>query len=291
MRTLLVVLQPPPAPWGKRLAPLSLLLLSACVIHVQEAQEEVPIDETFDQVVVELEAGAVDIGLSEVGEASMSQTLLWSGQEEPTVEVAVSDGVLYVYSTCERRPFWSFCSTDLDLLLPAGMPVEVWTGSGDVVISEMTSVDVETGAGAVELCSIAGDAWVSTGSGAVQAVAVEGSLDVETGSGAVDLLDIGGDLVAQTGAGQVTGAALAGERLFVETGAGSADLQADGPVVDAWLESGAGSLTLTVPAGSYRLDLETGAGDMDLRGVTDDPSAEGTLRVHTGAGDLAVIGL
>lgn len=289
---------------------LSAFALSACVIHVQESTVTLPVDEPFSAVVVDLDAGAATVRLVEGADPVADVTLEWSCDEAPEAEVFVSEGVLYVVGDCPDGAWYEarICNVNVDLQVPAGVPVEVWTGSGDVTVSGMESLSAETGSGDVTLQDLAGGATLATGSGDVTidgaggfvcletgsgnvvAKDVGADLDIRTDSGDVTVADVAGDLFVDTGSGDVDGTGLAGPRATAWSGSGDVELQLSGSVDEVDVQSGSGDLELEVPAGAYAMTLETGSGEVDLIAVDDDPDAAARLRAVTGSGDIRVTG-
>lgn len=122
-------------------------------------------------------------------------------------------------------------------------------------------------------------------------------LEVDSGAGAVDVRDISGAIKVHSGAGSlhVRGAS---DRVRLSLGAG--EIQYEGrPVGDCSFETGAGTIRLRLPADSnVKVDLGTGLGSVsvgfavdgrvsprEVRGVIGDGS-EGSISAHTGVGAI-----
>ena len=125
-------------------------------------------------------------------------------------------------------------------------------------------------------------------------------VDAFTGAGNVDLNDSTGEIDAHSGAGDIDVRGAAGcARL--DTGAGSIRYQGT-PQGDCRFETGAGSITLTLPADlNVRVDLETGTGDIDVDFAVDGTvtrrevqgvigsGAQATIYARSGAGNIDLI--
>lgn len=258
------------------LAPLVLALspLAGCVLVADVDTETVAIDETeaFDRVVVDVDGGDVVV-VGDPAAAGATGTIVASfGARAPEIRHYVDAGVLHVEGDCASLAM--VCAIDLELVVPEGVRVEV-----------------ESGAGEVDVRDVVGDVVVDTGAGDVRIADVAGRVEVDTGAGSVALERCAGEVVVDTGTGDVTGTALGSPVVQVDAGAGSVDLELRGAVERVAVDLGTGDVRLQVPAGRYVLDVETGAGDVDVAGVTEDPGAAAILEASTGAGDVSVVGL
>lgn len=97
-------------------------------------------------------------------------------------------------------------------------------------------------------------------------------------------------LTLRTGSGDVHGLDLAGFDFTAETGSGDLSFEFNHGARRVQLRTGSGDVAVTVPSGGYRLNLSTGSGDQEIAGVSNDPSATRAIDVHTGSGDLRLIG-
>lgn len=94
--------------------------------------------------------------------------------------------------------------------------------------------------------------------------------------------------VEATVAGSVEGVLLAAPTLDLEVTGGPVCLQFAAPPELLRLSLDAGEVTLRLPPGPYRCDLDADDGDVTLDGVTCDDSAEPTLEVSVGAGNITL---
>ena len=142
----------------------------------------------------------------------------------------------------------------------------------------------------------------STGNASVEMVITVPAgtqLDVDTGAGTVDVGGITGPVAIHSGAGTVNLHGAAGSAQ-VRLGAGTINYEGS-PAGYCSFESGAGTINLTLPADlNMEVDVSTGAGKVDVahdvdgrvtkqsaRGTVGDGS-QGTVYAHIGAGDISL---
>ncbi len=193
--------------------PLLSLLLTSCVVEIHDASLEIPVRDPFDRVVVDLPAGDVTLTGEGTGDVTVTADLTWVGADCPTVEARVRDDTLFVEGGCQE-PALGWCTVDVQAALPAGLPVEVRTGSGDVVLTNLSPSIMETGSGdlVVEMRAHFEEIEGITGSGDVDLTVPAGTyrLDLDTGAGDVDIRRVSDDPQAsseirvRTGCGDIT---------------------------------------------------------------------------------------
>ncbi|MBN1337326.1 MAG: DUF4097 family beta strand repeat protein [Deltaproteobacteria bacterium] len=212
---------------------LPCLLLASCVVEVHDTSERVSVQEPFDRVVVALDSGDVTLNGGGAESVTVRADLAWVGGACPTWDAWVEDGTLYVEGGCQE-PALGWCAVDIQAELPAGLPVEIRTGSGDVGIEGLGSAQVETGSGDVEVLDGAVAVDVESGSGdlVVEMAAPFDRIEGRTGSGDVDLTVPAGAYV-----------------LDLDTGSGGVDIQrvaCDSEAVSLIrVRTGSGDITLT----------------------------------------------
>ena len=98
----------------------------------------------------------------------------------------------------------SYDYLDLQMQLPANMPVTVTSGSGDAYISGLTQVDAQTGSGDLHISNIAGAVSVTAGSGDIE-IANVGSVHAgSVGSGDIKARTVHNDVhIGSVGSGDV----------------------------------------------------------------------------------------
>jgi DUF4097 and DUF4098 domain-containing protein YvlB len=144
-----------------------------------------------------------------------------------------NDGKLTLVDDCHE----SHCSVDLTATVPAGVALEVHTGSGDLLV-----------------------------------VGMLGAIALHTGSGDIDGRGLAGtDLVADTGSGDVAlGIADPAERVHVKTGSGDVLLDVPGGSYDLRVGTGSGDRSFSGlvddPSATSVLEVTTGSGDVTIRG-------------------------
>ncbi|MEV6632862.1 DUF4097 family beta strand repeat-containing protein [Actinoplanes sp. NPDC051470] len=167
----------------------------------------------------------------------------------------------------------------------------VKAGVGDVRLERVASVDARTGAGALTVLTVDGDATAVSGSGEVRVGEVGKNAQLKTGNGETRLESVGGDLRARSSNGSVM-VGRAGGNVDAATANGSIRIDeiAGGTVS---LKTALGELEVGVPEGlpAY-LDLHTSFGTVHNRLTASDAPGGGQrhaeVRAHTSYGDVIV---
>ncbi len=184
------------------------------------------------------------------------------------VEMTPQDGGLLIQT---RKP------AGLGLIFDnVSVQIEVTTPPG-------TQLDIQSGAGSVEVSSLQSAVKVNTGAGSIDLAGVTGSIDLNTGAGSVTMTNVDGPIQANTGAGSVD--------------------YAGTPSGECRFQSGAGSITLNVPANlAASVDLGSGMGtvtvNLPVSGQVTKREVQGTIGgggpttiyAHTGTGSVDLIG-
>lgn len=214
------------------------------------------------EIIIEPGSGNVTVSTSDVRQVDIRRVVHYRGSEPDTM-YQVDGEVLRIDTECGR-----FCSIDYEIVAPKGVMIRGGLGSGDLSLSGVSTVDIETGSGNI---------GIAEASGAVK---------VKTGSGDMTIADVGGDLDARTGSGNIEARGLAGSANTVRTGSGdiSLTLAKSGGVRT---HTGSGNVDLSVPTGSYRIDARTGSGEKVL-GVPNSPTGTYLLDLETGSGDITL---
>lgn len=205
-----------------------LVVLGGCGLLPRSSfEDEAVVTEPVTSVRLELDNGRVTVrGAADATEVSVHRSVRHRGSrpEDPTFEV--TGGVL-VLRGCGRN-----CGVDYTVDLPAGLPVSGATSNGEIRLSGVGEVDVQTANGAITLDGAAGPVVVSTDNGRID-ITLEEPQDVwaETSNGAISLTVPGGTYQVST-----------------HTGNG----RVDNPIPDD-------------PAGEHRLELSTGNGAITVR--------------------------
>ncbi len=202
-------------------------------------------------------------------------------QDGNTVRVGASGSI------SNDHDLFNNLSIDYDITAPAGVALNLHSGSGDL--------DVD---GVGRYLS------ATTGSGHIQGHGIHGPAELQTGSGDIDLQEeAAGDVKARSGSGSIRIHGLNGS---FNARTGSGDIAADGHLAGpATLNSGSGSIRLHLnPDAHFNLEASTGSGDIHvnfpgapqqsdssrhhLTGPVDGGGAP--LEVRTGSGDIEIDG-
>ena len=271
------------------------------------AREGARIDETFEvgssfRLELYNVAGSVTVEAGDSGVVHLVATKrapLAADLDRIVVERSPTDGGLLIRT---RRPATLVnASVDFEITVPPDTRLELDTGAGNVEVRGLSgNVDVDTGSGNVELEDIAAAVDAHSGSGSMTVRGCAGPVRVDTGSGNIEVQDTGGDLDAHTGSGNIRVRDGTG-RARLDTGSGSIRYEGS-PSDECRFETGSGSITLELPDDlGVEIDLATGSGDIDVefdvagqvsrrevRGTIGDGS-QGSIDAQTGSGDIDVV--
>ena len=214
-------------------------------------------------------------------------------------------------------------AADLEIEVPNGQEIAIFLVAGEITARNLNGkILLDTHRADVSATAMKGDLDIDTGSGDVEVDGMDGPLMVDVGSGDVTLRNVkGSDLDIDTGSGEVKGTAITSDALNLDTGSGGIELDGltaqrvavdvgSGDVDLAWtadpgdveIDSGSGSVTLTMPSASgATLEIETSSGDIQsqfeirtnrierdsLRGSFGD--GKGRIVIDTGSGDVELV--
>lgn len=158
----------------------------------------------------------------------------------------------------------SSAAADLTVTGPIGS-LRAHSASGDVSVTDVSGIDVETQSGDVSLQGVRGVISVTTASGDTTFNDAKADISVHTSSGAVGLYRVSGKAVVNTSSGDITARAFGGI---------------------ARLSSASGEVSMTlIRTSNAALDASTVSGDVD----SDVPRRVGApIRVNTVSGDISV---
>ncbi len=200
---------------------------------------------------VELEnstGGRVALHSGDGDEVVVERELRGSPLSKPDEDIELSGDTLELETECSGLMFFSVCSVNYDVTVPAG-----------------TRVTVETVTGTITASNVEGDLTANTTSGSVEVDDHVGTVEVESVSGKVELDDIEGSVTAETTSGQLTVSG-SGELLDLSTTSGSID--ASGFEADE-VRSESVSGVQHLGGGFTVLEVSTVSGQVDIR--TDTP--------------------
>jgi hypothetical protein len=128
----------------------------------------------------------------------------------------------------EDRGFWDLMHhdyvrlLDMDVEVPANIPVEVHDGSGDLRIRGTASAEVEDGSGNLDMSGIGGNVDLTDGSGEIRIDGVEGDVEVRDGSGNINVSNVTGRFVVQAdGSGNIDANGVGGTMRVASDGSGN----------------------------------------------------------------------
>lgn len=92
---------------------------------------------------------------------------------------------------------------DVDVLVPAGAPVAIRHGAGDVAVRGTGGVRLDTRAGRVTVDGVLGDAAIDAGSGRLTVGGVMGEVLISHGGGPMEVRDVSAGVRIRDGAGGI----------------------------------------------------------------------------------------
>ncbi len=210
-------------------------------------------------------------------------------------------------------------SIDYDLTVPPQTALASHTGSGDQSLSGLQLASAATaGSGTIVAEDIDADLRLRSGSGDLKVNSVK-SLNAETGSGDIQATHVAGEIAANSGSGRIEIEQVAGGNARISTGSGdvtlrgahsalridtaSGEIHVEGePRADWHIGTASGSIRLKFPPqASFNLDAKTISGSLKTdRALTVDGFASGNhlqgkvgtggalLEAHTASGNIQI---
>jgi hypothetical protein len=164
------------------------------------------------------------------------------------------------------------CGLNATLDVPAGTPVDLTSGGGNVQASGIRrDVTLDTAGGDVTLSSIGGNT------------------DLSTGGGNVNAGDLGGIMNFTTAGGDVTVNDLFSPHVKLETGGGNVTLVFTKAPTYLDITSSGGDINVVLPPGptQYAVSSQTGGGDYSAS-VPVNMSSHHTITVNSGGGNVSI---
>ncbi|GAA1807997.1 DUF4097 family beta strand repeat-containing protein [Agromyces neolithicus] len=227
---------------------IAALLLSGCALlqPPKTLSDEATVDAAISTIEIDDNDGGVIVrGVEGATDISLERTIRYRGDRTFEDTHAV-EGDTLVLGGCGRN-----CSVRYVLEVPAGLDISGHTENGEVDLTLVHDVDVETSNGRITLDGVTGTIRAATSNGRIEGSGLDGDggIVVSTSNGAIDLrLDVAQDVEARTSNG---------------------------------------SIDLAVPDGSYRVSAETSNGRTNVD-VPNDSSGEFTLDLSTSNGSITV---
>lgn len=163
---------------------------------------------------------ATDISVSARVCASSERSLEGMG-----IERDIQGDTQFLWTRIDERKggFFSrgYAYIDLEVIVPAGMAVDIKDGSGELTVSGTGDLKVVDGSGATEIFAIAGNVRVKDGSGQLTIEDVQGDVDVDDGSGSIDIARVAGSVTVRDGSGSIDIREVQLEVTILENGSGS----------------------------------------------------------------------
>lgn len=202
-------------------------------------------------------APAGDVVLEPGGPAgvTVAGNLSWVfGKPSVTVHQTIEHQTMQISAGCPQPNLFEDCSVRLVIHVPAGMAVNVASGTGSIRVRGLS-----------------------------------GPLHLAVTSGSIALTDVTGPVWASAGSGSVTGSGIAPGTLQSVIGSGSLRLQLSAPPRNTMIAIGSGSAVITVPAGTrLRVLGDAGSGVLQVAPGLADGSAPATLTATIGTGKVAI---
>lgn len=126
----------------------------------------------------------------------------------------------------ERDVFfgWSDARLDMEVGVPANLPLVVRDGSGEAKIENVASLEVVDGSGQLEIRNVRGGVEIVDGSGEVSVRDVGGNVTIRDGSGSIEIEQVGGSvLVSADGSGSIDIVDVKGDFTVDRDGSGGID--------------------------------------------------------------------
>ncbi|HEX7153910.1 MAG TPA: hypothetical protein VF618_20640 [Thermoanaerobaculia bacterium] len=161
---------------------------------------------------------------------------------------------------------WFEARLDLEINVPAGIPLVVHDGSGSTRISNVGATQIEDGSGELEVRGIAGNLEIEDGSGAIRIEDVRGNVRVEDGSGALTIRKIIGSVDVDDNSGAMTIADVSGSVVVHDDSSGAIAIRdvKQNVVIE---DDGSGGVDVTDIGGDFTLRRK-GSGGVDYARVS-----------------------
>ncbi len=147
------------------------------------------------------------------------------------VETEVGDSNFNIFSL-----FNGFSDTriDIDVIVPAGLLLNIDDGSGDMDIRDVRGeLNIDDGSGDIQIRDITGPVRIDDGSGDIELRNIENRVEIEDGSGDIYIDRVGGDVIIEDdGSGDIDVRDVRGDFIARDTGSGDVDFRDIGGRID-----------------------------------------------------------
>ncbi len=187
----------------------------------------VSIDVGAGSLVVEGAAGAGEIEVTAVIEVE-------TGDEEKAARIIAEQLVFELERKGDRAALKAYFDgsglnwddngrVNVEVVMPAGLPLEVNDGSGSIEIRGTTAdIRIDDGSGSIGI-EDAGNVIVDDGSGSVDIARASGDVSVNDGSGSINIRDVQGSVTIDDGSGSIRVDGVGQDLIIIDDGSGSLD--------------------------------------------------------------------
>lgn len=166
--------------------------------------------------------------------------------------------------------------------------VIVRTGTGPIDVRNAPSVEARTNDGRISVRNTTAGVIAKTGTGPIQLSDVKGDVDAATRDGHIDLTNVTGKVTARSVTGPINGTGIGGPRTEAQTADGAIMLRFS-TAQDVEAHTGTGPITLAVPPAQDGYRVQTRADNGPIRvGIATVPSGGHLLNVSTKDGSITV---
>lgn len=237
--------------------------LTGCVTDVPNRLEFSDTESAkITEIVIGQGHGDVTVTTSATTETTIKRSVSYRG-DQPGQTYRLVGTVLQIDTDCGDN-----CTVNYAIGAPAGVSVRGATGSGDIDLSGVSTVDVTVGSGDIRVSGATGD---------VKAASHSGNISVTDPTKAVRLVASSGD---------IQGHGLGRAAVDATAASGTIDLELTqaGPVT---AHASSGDLSVRVPEGHFRISAHAGSGDARVN-VPSEQGAPTALNLTTDSGDITV---
>lgn len=116
---------------------------------------------------------------------------------------------------------------DVDIMVPAGLLLNIDDGSGDIDIRDVRGeLNIDDGSGDMQIRDISGPVRIDDGSGDIELRNIESRVEIEDGSGDIYIDRVGGDVIIEDdGSGDIDVRDVRGDFIARDTGSGDVDFR------------------------------------------------------------------
>ncbi len=113
-------------------------------------------------------------------------------------------------------------SVHLEVEVPESVGLDIEDGAGSIEIRDVLGeIRVEDGSGSLQMTNIGGEVRVIDGSGSISVERVGGDISIEDGSGSITVKDVRGSVVIDDGSGSITVTDVDADLIIEDDGSGS----------------------------------------------------------------------